>query len=108
VNTLDEVLDQLDRWHQRATYGAVAGVAGARPQSVMHGRARSPRGCWVVNARTKRPTGYSDDELHQAFDEQPHVIATAEELSGWLADHRGPRRAPRPTADAGAMASRDA
>jgi hypothetical protein len=62
----------------------------------MQRHARGPRASWVVSARTKRPTGYGDAELAPGFDENAHVITTGEELTQWLAEHRGPRRVPRP------------
>jgi hypothetical protein len=95
VHTLEAVLDQLDRWHQRATYGAVAGVTGGSAQSLMRGRVHGPRDSWVVSARTKRPTGYTDAETHPALLERPHVISTGAELGAWMEEHRGPRRVPR-------------
>ncbi len=62
---LDRVLDTLDRYHQRATYGAVGGV---------------------VNAETLVPTGYIDDEMHPALRERQHVIKSADALAEWLRD----------------------
>jgi len=70
--TLDDILDQLNKRKQRATYGAVAGILGVSPQGVMGGRQPSHRDSWVVAAKTdsKRmsrrgwPTGYKDEEIH--------------------------------------------
>jgi hypothetical protein len=95
MHTLENVLDQLDRWHQRATYGAVAAVTGGSAQSLMRHRSPCPRDSWVVNARTKRPTGYADGDTHPALLERPEVINTGGALEAWMDEHRGPRRAPR-------------
>jgi hypothetical protein len=95
VHTLGDVLDQLDRWHQRATYGAVAGATGGTAQSLMRGRVPCPRDSWVVNARSKRPTGYAEADTHPALLERSHVISTPAELDAWMDEHRGPRRVPR-------------
>ena len=95
MHTLEEVLDQLDRWHQRATYGAVAGVTGGSAHSLMRQRVHCPRDSWVVSARNKRPNGYAEADTHPALLERPHVIGTGAELGAWMEEHRGPRRAPR-------------
>ncbi len=39
VLTLDEILDVLERHHQRATFGAVAEILGREPKSLFNGRA---------------------------------------------------------------------
>lgn len=98
MQSLDRILDQLDRWHQRATYGAVATLTGGSPQSVMSRRTHCHRDSWVVNARTKRPTGYAAADTHPALEEHAHVIRTGPELAEWMLAHRGPRRASRPGA----------
>lgn len=83
--SLDEVLDALDRFHQRATYGAVAGVIGRPPVSVLKDRPRNQRHSWVVNQETGMPTGYLPEELHPALTSQVRVMRTAPELRTWLA-----------------------
>ena len=40
---LEDIVDQLDRHHQRATYGAVAGRLGRAARSLMQGRSPSRR-----------------------------------------------------------------
>ena len=42
-DTLDQILDALDRKQQRATYGAVAAVLGKAPRTLMKGRERDQR-----------------------------------------------------------------
>jgi hypothetical protein len=84
MHRLDDVLHLLDRHQQRATYGAVASVTGSGAQSVMGKRPRTPLNSWVVNARSKLPTGYADSEMHPALRRRPRVIATPTELAAWL------------------------
>lgn len=55
--SLDDILDILGRHHQRATFGAVAGVLGREPRSLFNGYTRTPKTAWVVNRATGLPTG---------------------------------------------------
>ena len=89
MHALEDVLGALDRHQQRATYGAVAGVVGSGAQSVMSKRARTQLNSWVVNARSKLPTGYSDAEVHAELRRRAHVISTSAELSAWLQSRAG-------------------
>ncbi len=86
MSRLDQILDALNRHHQRATYGAVAGLVGAVPRAVMSGRKRDWRHSWVVNEETGKPTEYSDLRIHPSLTEKAHVISSAEELERWLRD----------------------
>ena len=83
---LDLIIDTLDRHHQRATYGAVAGIVGGLAQAVMSGRPRNPRNSWVVAKATHLPTGYSDAEKHPALLERALVLETPNHLREWLAN----------------------
>ena len=82
--TLDGILDQLDRYHQRATYGAVAALVDSSPRSLMTGRERDPRSSWIVSRQTKQPTGYAGEQLHPALSERETVLETPESLRVWL------------------------
>jgi hypothetical protein len=84
MHDLDDVLRALDRFHQRATYDAVAVVTGGHFLSVMRGRPKDPFHSWVVNGRSKRPTGYAEDQMHPALRERRYVIRTGDELARWL------------------------
>ena len=84
--TLDGILNLLNRYHQRATYGAVAGVLRKVPQSVLQGRKKDRRHSWVVNQRTGLPTGYHEFMIHPALTERPSVFETENELRIWLDD----------------------
>jgi hypothetical protein len=82
--TLDSIIEQLDRFHQRATYGAVAAVVDTSPRSLMAGRERTPRASWVVSSQTGVPTGYAEDQVHPFLMEREKVLSTPESLRQWL------------------------
>jgi hypothetical protein len=84
MKPLDHVLDALNRYHQRATYGAVAEVVGATPQSLMTGRPRDRRHSWVVNRKTGKPTEYSPSQVHPNLTERQEVLSSGKQLQGWL------------------------
>jgi hypothetical protein len=82
--TMDQILDALDRNHQRATYGAVAALVGASPRLLMQGRERDQRHSWVVSRKNGEPTGYQPDLIHPALHERPEVLGSKEDLVSWL------------------------
>lgn len=82
--TMEQILDALDRNHQRATYGAVAALLGASPRLLMQGRERDQRHSWVVSRKNGEPTGYQPDLLHPALHERDEVLDNKEALAGWL------------------------
>ena len=82
--TFDDIVDALDRYHQRATYGAVGGVLDQAPAFLMNGLPRSPRYSWVVNAETLLPTGYTDEQMHPALRERDLVITSFADLDEWV------------------------
>lgn len=82
--TMDQILDALDRTHQRATYGAVAAVLDRPPRTLMQGRDRDQRHSWVVSRKNGEPTGYPPEQVHPALLERPEVLDTKEELELWL------------------------
>jgi hypothetical protein len=84
---LQRVLDQLSSRRRAATYGAVAGVVGSIPQTVMADRPFNPRHSWVVNARTERPTRYGVSEMDSDLVGSIRangIICTPEDLKDWL------------------------
>ena len=83
--TMDQILDALDRSHQRATYGAVAAVLDRQPRTLMQGRERDQRHSWVVSRKNGEPTGYQPAQVHPALRERPEVLDSKEELTFWLA-----------------------
>ena len=82
--TMDQILDALDRSHQRATYGAVAAVLDRPPRTLMQGRERDQRHSWVVSRKNGEPTGYDPSLMHPALRERPEVIDSKEALADWL------------------------
>jgi hypothetical protein len=85
-HTLDAILDQLNAYHQRATYGAVAGVVDSSPRSLMTGRERDQRSSWVVSRDSGQPTGYAEEQKHDALTERERILSSPEELRVWLRD----------------------
>jgi hypothetical protein len=83
---VDSILDQLDQFHQRATYGAVAAIVNSSPRSLMLGRDRNQRSSWIVNRSTGKPTGYSDEQTHPCLAERNSILSSPETLRAWLAD----------------------
>ena len=88
--TMDQILDALDRSHQRATYGAVAALLGQPPRTLMKGRDRDQRHSWVVSRKNGEPTGYQSDDVHPSLKEREQVIDNKEELVKWLRSARVP------------------
>ena len=68
--TLDSILDQLNEFHQRATYGAVAGVVNSSPRSLMTGRDRDQRSSWIVSRESGLPSGYAEEQKHPSLTER--------------------------------------
>jgi hypothetical protein len=85
--TLDDILDALDRAHQRATYGAVAAILGLSPRVLMKGRERDLRHSWVVSRKNGEPTGYAPEQLHPDLHEHGTIFETRAELLAWLESH---------------------
>ena len=85
-HTLDSIIDELDRFHQRATYGAVAALLNRSPRNLMGKRSRRPEDSWVVSHSTGMPTGYEPDQLHPDITSRENVISTREDLESWLAN----------------------
>ena len=81
---LTPLLFRLQSLRQRATYGAVAGVVGGHPRSLMRGRPRDPLHSWVVNAQNGRPTRYRDDEMHPNLFDRDDVVSDADALRALL------------------------
>ena len=82
--TLEGIAEVLGRYHQRATYGAVADFLGEPARSIMGGRSKARQFCWIVNARNGLPTDYPPSAVDPALQEREHVIASGQELRGWL------------------------
>ena len=64
---LEDIVDRLDRHHQRATHGAVAAHLGRVARSLMQGKVPSRRYSWIVAKKTGEPTGYPPEQVHPAL-----------------------------------------
>src|SRR4051794_37750046 len=82
--TIDVIVDQLDRFQQRATYGAVAAVVNRSPRNLMDKRSRGPRDSWVVSRSTGMPSGYAPEQIHPGIKSREAILSTAEQLAAWL------------------------
>jgi hypothetical protein len=85
--TLDEILDVLERYQTRATFGAVAAFLNRDPLTLFSGYTRTPKTAWVVSKTTGLPTGTKADGYPPGLLNNKHVIDTSEELRTWLRDH---------------------
>src|SRR5215208_808513 len=83
-HSLDSILDQLNQFHQRATYGAVAGVVNSSPRSLMLGRDRDKRSSWVVSRDNGQPSGYAEEQKHESLTERASILGSPDQLRGWL------------------------
>ncbi|MEO8193768.1 MAG: hypothetical protein ABI681_07945 [Gemmatimonadales bacterium] len=84
AHSLDSIVDHLDRFHQRATYGAVARILNRPPRNLMSGRERNERSSWIVSRENGLPTGYAPEQTHPQIAEREKVLDTGEGLSSWL------------------------
>lgn len=83
-HSIDSIAEQLDRFRQRATYGAVAAVLNRSPRNLMSGRTRSPRDSWIVSNKDGLPTGYEPDDVHPGIKSREAILRSGEALAGWL------------------------
>ena len=83
-HSLDSIVDQLDRYRQRATYGAVAAVLNRPPRNLMAGRTRSQRDSWVVSRNDGMPTGYDPDKVHPEIKSREQILSSGQDLGAWL------------------------
>lgn len=85
---LDEILDYLNRHHQRATYDAVAEVVGRPETFLLRGRPRNHRNSWLVDGESGLPAGYESNQMHPELRSNERVLDTSHALQGWLAETR--------------------
>ncbi len=84
---LDEILERLEHYRQRATFGAVAGFLGCQPYTLFDGYPRNRRTSWVVNKDSGEPTGFNKSAMHPDLHKNPHIITNSNELKRWLSTH---------------------
>ena len=82
--SIDSIAEQLDRFRQRATYGAVAAVLNRSPRNLMSGRTRSPRDSWIVSNKDGLPTGYEAEQMHPEIKSREAILRSGRELESWL------------------------
>lgn len=87
-HTTQEIIARLARHRQRATYGALAGVVGGLPRSVMSGLPKTRENSWIVAAATGLPTGYTAGEMAPELSWRDEIIATPDALRAWLREPR--------------------
>lgn len=81
---VDTIVHVLGKYHQRATYTAVAKLVGKSPQSLMLDRPHCPRDSWIVSKTTGQPSEYSEEDKHPLLTSRSRILETPEELDEWL------------------------
>jgi hypothetical protein len=84
AHSIDSIVDELDRFHQRATYGAVASLLKRAPRNLMQGRSRTARDSWIVSGGTGLPTGYEPEQMDPDIRSREMILRSAEDLGAWL------------------------
>jgi hypothetical protein len=82
--SLQEIVDRLDKAHQRATYGAVSSLVGRIARALMQFEPKNPKNSWIVSQATGLPTSYGEEQLHPCLRNNPHIIKSPTELAAWL------------------------
>ena len=77
---LGAILIRLDKYRQRATFGAVAGLLNRDAFTLFDGYPRTPLTSWVVSKGTGKPTGQSPSEIHPDLFDNPRILSSADEL----------------------------
>jgi hypothetical protein len=86
AHSIDSIIDELDRFHQRATYGAVAVLLKRAPRNLMQGRSRTLRDSWIVSGSTGLPTGYEPEQMDPEIRSRETILRSAADLAAWLED----------------------
>jgi hypothetical protein len=82
--SIEEIVDVLDRYRVRATYGAVAAYVGKPATFLMTNLERAPRYSWIVNQETLQPTGYDTSQKHPDLEQNRMVLRSDRKLRDWL------------------------
>lgn len=94
-HSLESIVQFLNDAQVRATYGAVAELAGGIARGIgdrlTRLYSRSPEASWVVNADTGLPTGYHAHERHPALLSRTEIITNGNELERKMARWRNTR-----------------
>lgn len=88
---VEAVLDLLNRYAVRATYGAVAAHTGAgNVRTFMTAFPKEARYSWVVSAQPPHePTGYPESAWHPDLKKNAMVLSDARELAAWVRRKEG-------------------
>jgi len=81
---IEHLIDQLNKYGQRATYGAVGGLVGLPARSVMHGKPKTIRTSWEVAKKNWKPSGFDIDQQDPRLTLSPAPLSTPEALVSWL------------------------
>jgi hypothetical protein len=84
AHSIDSIVEELERFHQRATYGAVATLLKRAPRNLMQGRARGARDSWIVSGGTGLPTGYEPEQMDPEIQSRETILRSASDLAAWL------------------------
>ena len=85
TSSLEEIVDLLNKYHVRATYGAVAAYLSRPATFLMSNLQREPRYSWIVNQDTLLPTGYDEAQKHVDLEVNKMVLKDGRHLREWLA-----------------------
>jgi hypothetical protein len=79
---LRHVLEALQSRFQRATYSALAKYLGRTDYRRILGKQhdQDPLHSWIVNGKTKLPTGYAPSNRHEKLERNSKVVDTGEGL----------------------------
>lgn len=89
THSVADIVGQLHRHRQRATYAAVGALRGAlavRVRGWFAGR-EAPENSFVVSRISGEPTGYPPERVHPALKERAAVLESADALRAWLESH---------------------
>jgi len=84
AHSIDSIVEELERFHQRATYGAVAALLNRAPRNLMQGRSRGVRDSWIVSGGTGLPTGYTPEQMDPDITSRETILRSAPDLAAWV------------------------
>ncbi len=84
AHSIDSILTELQRFQQRATYGAVGGILNRAPRILMEGRSREVKDSWIVSSKDGLPTGYEPEQMDPGLKVRERILRSRAELEAWL------------------------
>ncbi len=89
---INEILDCLNSERVRCTYNSLAEYLNVGMKDVIEKLGqRRPEASWVVNKKSRKPTGYIQDQIHPDLCTSKEVITTGAALERLLKKFRGER-----------------